>query len=230
MARQPALALHSLRALVQGHLVSHYSFAEETFNAITHGVGALASVAAGAVLITLASLYGDAWQITSAAIFVATLILLYSASTLYHAIPHETAKKRLKIFDHCAIYLLIAGTYTPFTLVSLRDDWGWLLFGLIWTLAISGVVFKLFFTGRFKLLSTLLYIGMGWLAVVAAKPLLEALSSATLNWLVAGGLAYTVGCVFYLSKRLPFSHGIWHLFVLTGSVCHFAAVLLTVTA
>ena len=207
-----------------------YSVGEEIAHALTHGVGAVASIVGLVVMLIWAVHYGDAWHIVAASIYGGSLILLYLASTFYHAFPWPRIKYWFQQADHAAIYLLIAGTYTPFTLVSLRDDWGWLLFGLIWTLAISGVVFKLFFTGRFKLLSTLLYIGMGWLAVVAAKPLLEALSSATLNWLVAGGLAYTLGCVFYLSKRLPFSHGIWHLFVLTGSVCHFAAVLLTVTA
>jgi hemolysin III len=201
------------------------SFAEELANTITHGVGAVVSVAAGAVLITLAALTGDAWLIVGTSVFTASLVLLYTASTLYHAIPHPTAKSRLKVFDHCAIYVLIAGTYTPFLLGSLRGGWGWSLFGVIWGLALAGVVFKLFFTGRFNRLSTLIYIGMGWLVVIAARPLVMALDPSALVWLFAGGLAYTAGTAFYLSRSIPFAHAIWHGFVLAGSVCHFAAVL-----
>ncbi len=207
--------------------MSHHR--EEIVNAITHGLGAVASIGAGAVLMTLAAISGDVWQIVSGAIFVFALILLYSASTLYHAIPFEGLKQKLKVLDHCAIYLLIAGTYTPFALVSLRADWGWPLFAVVWTLALSGVVFKLFYTGRFKKLSTLMYIGMGWVALIIAKPLVAALSDTVLLWLLAGGVAYTVGCIFYLSKRMPYAHSIWHLFVLAGSTCHFAAVLGVVT-
>jgi hemolysin III len=133
-------------------------------------------------------------------------------------------KGRLKVFDHCAIFLLIAGTYTPFTLVGLREDGGWWLFTAIWSLAVAGVVFKLFFTGRFKGVSTLIYIGMGWMAVLAIKPFLRQIPPDTLAWLLAGGLAYTLGTVFYMSKRIPFAHAIWHGFVLLGSACHFVAV------
>ena len=138
-------------------------------------------------------------------------------------------KGRLKVFDHCAIFLLIAGTYTPFTLVGLREDGGWWLFAATWTLAVAGVVFKLFFTGRFKGVSTLIYIGMGWMAVIAIKPFLRQIPPETLAWLLGGGLAYTLGTVFYMSKRIPFAHAIWHGFVLLGSACHFVAVTHQVT-
>jgi hemolysin III len=196
----------------------------ERANALTHGAGVLASLAGGAVLIVFASLYGDVWKIVSSAVFVATLVLLYSASTLYHAAGQPRLKERLKIFDHSAIYLLIAGTYTPFTLVALRGGWGWSLFGVVWGLAVAGVVFKLFFTGRFPRLSTGIYIAMGWMIVVAVVPMLDRLSGATLAWLVAGGLTYTAGTVFYHNRR-PYAHAVWHLFVLGGSICHFAAVM-----
>ncbi len=201
------------------------SLREEVANALTHGLGATAALAGGAVLITLAALFGDGWQLAGAIVFGVCLLLLYLASTLYHAIQHPVAKARLKVFDHCAIYLLIAGTYTPFTLIGLRGPWGWGLFAAIWTLALAGVVFKLFYTGRFKLLSTIIYIAMGWLVIVAIKPLLGALDGWTLGWLLAGGLFYTLGTVFYHRPNLPYSHAIWHLFVIGGSVCHYVAVM-----
>jgi hemolysin III len=198
---------------------------EELANALTHGAGLVASAAGAAVLIVLAALHGDAWKIVGSAVFSATLVLLYTASTLYHAARTPKARARLQVFDHCAIYLLIAGTYTPFTLVGLRGGWGWSLFGVIWGLAVAGVVFKLFFTGRFPRLSTAIYLAMGWLVIVAAVPMTTRFSPATLAWLVAGGLAYTAGTAFYVSRRIPYAHAIWHLFVLAGSVCHFAAVV-----
>ena len=203
---------------------SHGSVREEIANALTHGLGATAALAGGAVLITLAALYGDTWQLAGAIVFGISLLLLYVASTLYHSIQHPIAKARLKVFDHCAIYLLIAGTYTPFTLV-LRGPWGWGLFIAIWVLAFAGIVFKLFYTGRFKLLSTAIYIAMGWLVIVAIKPLIGALDAWTLGWLLAGGLSYTLGTVFYHRPSLPYSHAIWHMFVVGGSVCHYVAVM-----
>ena len=202
-----------------------YPVAEEVANAVTHGLGAVLSVGAGAVLITLAATNGDVWTVVGASIFVGALVLLYTASTLYHAIPHAVAKARLQTFDHCAIYVLIAGTYTPFLLGGMRGGWGWVLFAAIWGLAAGGVVFKLFFTGRFNLVSTLVYLAMGWLIVLAAGPMRSSLPGETIAWLVGGGLAYTAGTAFYLNTRLRFAHAIWHLFVLAGSVCHFAAVL-----
>lgn len=197
---------------------------EELANALTHGLGAVIALGAGAVLITLTAQSGDGWQLTSAVVFSISLLMLYLASTLYHAIPHPVAKARLKVFDHCAIYLLIAGTYTPFTLVALRGTWGWSLFAAVWTLAAIGIVFKLFYTGRFKRASTLVYVLMGWIGIVAIGPLLRALDDATLWWLLAGGLAYTLGTAFYL-RSSAFSHAVWHLFCIAGSVCHYAAVL-----
>ncbi|MBN8261129.1 MAG: hemolysin III family protein [Xanthomonadales bacterium] len=198
---------------------------EELANALTHGVGAAAALAGGAVLITLAALRGDGWVLAASIVFGVAMLLLYTASTLYHAVSHPVAKGRLKVFDHCAIYLLIAGTYTPFTLVGLRGPTGWWLFGAIWSLALAGVVFKLFYTGRFRRLSTFIYIAMGWLVVVAAKPMFRALDGPTLAWLLAGGIAYTAGTAFYLRPHARWSHAIWHLFVILGSLCHYVAVV-----
>jgi hemolysin III len=198
---------------------------EELFNALTHGLGATAALAGGAVLITLAALFGDGWQLTASIVFGITLLLLYVASTLYHAIQHPVVKGRLKVFDHCAIYLLIAGTYTPFTLIGLRGPVGWTLFGVIWALAVFGVIFKLFYTGRFELLSTLVYIAMGWLIIVAAKPAMAALDAWTFGWLLAGGVFYTLGTFFYHRPSMRYSHAVWHMFVIGGSVCHYIAVM-----
>lgn len=198
---------------------------EEIANVLTHGAGALASAAGAAVLLTVAALQGDARKVVSSAVFGATLVLLYAASTLYHAARTPRVKARLKVLDHCAIYLLIAGSYTPFALVGLRGGWGWSLFGVAWGLAAAGTVFKLFFTGRFPRVSTATYVGMGWLVVVAIVPMVQRLPAATLAWLVAGGVTYTAGTVFYHSRRIPYAHAIWHLFVVGGSACHFAAVL-----
>jgi len=202
-----------------------HSLREEFANALTHGLGVVAALCGSSVLITLAAMRGDVWQLGSAVIYGITLVLLYAASTLYHAVPHAAAKARLKVFDHCAIYLLIAGTYTPITLISLRESWGWWMFGTIWTLAMLGVIFKLFFTGRFKLVSTLIYVGMGWLVIVAIKPILTYVDSWTLGWLFAGGLFYTGGTWFYMHQRLRYAHAIWHVFVLLGSLSHYVAVM-----
>ena len=198
---------------------------DEIASALTHGLGAVLALAGGAVLITLAAIHGDGWQLAGAIVFGVALLLLYVASTLYHAIQHPVAKGRLKVFDHCAIYVLIAGTYTPFTLIGLRGSWGWGLFAAIWTLALAGVVFKLFYTGRFKRLSTAIYIAMGWLVLVAIKPLLVSLDAWTLAWLFGGGVFYTLGTYFYMRESIPYAHAIWHLFCIAGSVCHYIAVL-----
>lgn len=206
-----------------------FAVREEIANAITHGLGVLLAVGGGAVLLTLAAIHATAWHVLGAAVFVGSLVLLYTASTLYHAIPFERARRRLQTFDHCAIYVLIAGTYTPFLLTDLRGPLGWSLLATIWMLAIGGVVFKLFFTGRWRGLSTAFYVGMGWLAAVAFQPMREALPPAALLWIVAGGVAYTAGTIFYLSRR-RYAHTVWHGFVLAGSVCHFAAVLVVVMA
>lgn len=199
---------------------------EEIANALTHGMGALLSIGAGAVLITLAAIKGDPWTIFSASVYVASLVLLFSASTLYHAISPSTIKDRLHVLDHCAIFLLIAGTYTPFMLVGLRDSaWGWSLFAIIWSLAVIGIVFKLFFTGKFRRTSTLIYVLMGWIAIVAVVPMTRALPAATLLLILFGGIAYTAGTYFYLSKRIAYAHAIWHLFVVAGATLHFIAVI-----
>ena len=218
----PTSNFRALRAWRRGdHL---HQIRDEIANALTHGLGAAAALAGGAVLITLAAIHGDGWQLAGAIVFGITLLLLYTASTLYHAIQHPIAKGRLKVFDHCAIYLLIAGTYTPFTLIGLRGPWGWGLFAAIWTIALAGVVFKLFHTGRVPRLSTALYVAMGWLVVVAIKPMLASIDAWTLGWLLAGGVFYTLGTYFYHRESIPYAHAIWHLFVIAGSVCHFVAV------
>jgi hemolysin III len=198
---------------------------EELANVLTHGLGALAALVGGGILVTLAALRGDGRQLAAAIVFAICLFLLYLASTLYHASRDELTRARLKVFDHCAIYLLIAGTYTPFTLIGLRGELGRNMFIAIWALAFAGIVFKLFFTGRFKLVSTLIYVAMGWLALVAIKPVMAALDAWTFGWMLAGGLAYTLGTVFYHQPRLRYSHAIWHLFVVAGSICHYVAVL-----
>jgi len=198
---------------------------EETINALTHGLGALLSLAGLAVLVTMAALHGDAWHIVSCSIYGATLVLLFSSSTLYHSFRSQRVKYVFRIIDHASIYLLIAGTYTPFVLVNLRGRWGWSLFGVIWGLALAGIVFQVFFVDRFRLAQTLIYLAMGWLVVVAVKPLFTYVPRPGLLWLLAGGLCYTVGALFYLWKKLPYHHAVWHLFVLGGSVCHYFAIL-----
>lgn len=200
-----------------------YTAREELANSVTHGLGVVLGVA-GLVLLVVVAQHGDAWQIVSTAIFGTPLVLLYSVSTLYHSLRGERLRQVLKKFDHAAIFLLIAGTYTPFLLVTLCGPWGWSLFGVIWGLAAAGVTLKFWLAGRFRLGSTLLYIAMGWLVMVAIKPLVSALPVGGLKLLVAGGLCYTGGSAFYLWKRLPYHHAIWHLCVLGGSACHWAAV------
>jgi hemolysin III len=196
---------------------------EEIANSITHGVGAVLSIAGLVTLIVGAALRGNAWHIVTCSIYGATLVLLYVASTLYHALPEGRAKHVFLILDHSAIYLLIAGTYTPLTLVTLRGGWGWALFGFVWGLAVLGIVFKSLFVGRLAILSTIVYILMGWCALIAIRPLLQVLPWNAFLWLLAGGLAYTLGVIFFASKY-RYAHTIWHLFVLAGSACHFVAV------
>jgi hemolysin III len=196
----------------------------ELANVVTHGLGVLASVAALVLLVIVAARGGDPWEVVGVSVFGATLILLYLASTLYHAVETPALKGRLKVFDHSAIYLLIAGTYTPFMIGVLRGGWGWSMFGVIWGLAVAGVVFKLFLTGKFPRLSTFIYVLMGWLVLIAAVPMFDLMARETLAWLVAGGVTYTAGTAFYHNNRIPQAHAIWHLFVLGGSVCHAIAV------
>ncbi|MBM7842832.1 MULTISPECIES: PAQR family membrane homeostasis protein TrhA [Herpetosiphon] len=205
---------------------SEYSAAEELANAITHGIGVALSVAGLVILLVMAINTGDPWRIASFTVYGLSLICMYLASTLYHSIRNPRAKYLLKIFDHCAIYLLIAGTYTPILLVSLQTSLAWTLFGLIWGCAFAGICFKLFFIKRFELLSTLMYVGMGWLSVMAWDDMVASLPGGAFALLVAGGLTYTAGVIFYRWEKLPYNHAIWHGFVMGGSVCHFLVMAL----
>ncbi|PYQ53903.1 MAG: hemolysin III [Acidobacteria bacterium] len=197
----------------------------ERFNSITHLVGSVLALIATAVAITLAATHADARTIAAVTIYGGMLVVLYLSSTLYHSL-RGPAKKVFHVFDHSSIYLLIAGTYTPFTLVTLRGAWGWWLFAIVWSLAIAGVLKDVFLHGRFRVISVTLYVLMGWLIVIAFAPLKRALPAAGIAWLAAGGVIYTLGIVFFaLSKRVLHMHGVWHLFVIGGSVCHYVAVL-----
>lgn len=198
---------------------------EELANSISHGIALAGSVAAIPVLVIGALREGGVASVVGASIFGATMLLLYLASTLYHALPHGRAKRLFVLLDHSAIFLLIAGTYTPFTLGVLRGSWGWTLFGLVWGLALFGILMKLRFGTRYQGLSTALYLAMGWLVVIAAKPLIASVELAGLLWLVAGGLAYTLGVIFFaLDGRVRYAHFVWHLFVMAGTASHFMAV------
>lgn len=202
-----------------------YTLGEEIAHALTHGLGVVLAIVGLTVMVARATLYGNTWHIAGAAIFGTTLVLMYAASTLYHSIPLPRAKRVLRIIDHSTIYFLIAGTYTPFTLVTLHGVWGWSLFGVTWGLALGGVVFKIFATGRFEKLSLAIYLAMGWCIVVAIKPLWRSLEPGGLVLMALGGLAYTGGVAFYVWERLRYHHAIWHAFVLTGSVLQYFAVL-----
>jgi len=210
------------------HVSTRRLSAEELANSLTHGVGLVLSVAGFIVLVVLAAMRGSAWRIVSCAVYGSTLICLYTASTLYHGIRSRRLKRVLKICDHSAIYLLIAGTYTPFLLVNLRGSWGWSLFAVIWGLAMAGILLKVWFVEHFSILSTAVYVVMGWLALLAVKPMLLRIPHSGILWLLAGGVLYTVGVVFYAWKKVPYNHAIWHGFVLAGSTCHYFAVLCSV--
>jgi hemolysin III len=202
------------------------SLGEEIANAITHGAGLVASLIALPVLIWSASQSHDGARIAGVTIFGVTLCLLYTASTLYHSFPPGRTKRVFRVLDHGAIYLLIAGTYTPFALGALRGPWGWSLLAIAWTLAVAGVLLKATVGFKYERLSTVIYVAMGWMAIVAIKPMLQHVPRAGLVWLVAGGLCYTGGVVFYATdRRLWYGHAVWHLFVAAGSLCHFFAVL-----
>ncbi len=205
-----------------------YTKKEEIANAITHGIGAILSAAALVLLIVFASIHGTAWHVVSFSIFGSTMFLLYLSSTLVHSAPEGKWKDLFEIFDHTSIYLFIAGTYTPFTLTIVKGPLGWSLFGIVWGIALVGTVFKAFFTKRFVILSTIFYIAMGWIIVIAWKPLIAGLPTGGLVLLVTGGLAYTLGTIFYVWRGFPYHHMVWHLFVLAGSILHFFAVLLYV--
>jgi hemolysin III len=197
----------------------------ETANSITHGLGALLSVLALVLLVTPGALRGSAVRVVSGAVFGASLVLLYCISTIYHALTNLRAKRVFQILDHSAIYVLIAGTYTPFCLISLRGGWGWSMFGVIWGLAVLGIIFKGVFGDRYEVLSTVVYLGMSWLIVVAALPLYRCVPGGGLAWLAGGGAFYTLGVGFFAWRRMRFHHAVWHLFVLGGSLCHVMAVL-----
>ena len=205
-------------------LPKFYTAAEERLNVLTHGLGLVLSVVGLILLVVRAATYGSAVHIVSFAIFGASLVILYGASTIYHSTNKPTLRTHLRAVDHAAIYVLIAGSYTPFTLTVFPDKIGWVIFGAVWSMAAVGITLKIFFTGRLDLLSTLMYIFMGWMIVFAIKPLIAALSDQGLFWLFAGGVAYTLGAVSYSIKKIPYGHAIFHVLVLAGSACHFIAV------
>jgi len=202
-----------------------YTLKEEIFSSISHGFGALLSIAALVVLVAFASLKGDVWRIVSFSIYGFTLFFLYLSSTLYHSIVYEKAKKVFRVFDHAAIYLLIAGSYTPISLIAMRGTWGWIIFSVVWSLALLGIILNIVSLEKTRIYSTILYVLMGWMIIVAAKPMLSMIPQGLFTWLLVGGLIYTFGIVFYAWKRIPFNHGIWHLFVLGGSIVHYLGFL-----
>lgn len=205
-------------------LLKTYSPREEKWNVMSHAAGLGLSVIGLLLLILKALQLGDGFHLISFVIFGASMVLLYAASTFYHNAKQERLRFRLKILDHASIYVLIAGTYTPFTLVTLEGTTGWILFGVVWSLAFLGVILKLFFTGRFTTLSTIMYVLMGWVMIFAIQPLMENLSAAGLYWLLAGGISYTIGAVIFSIHRIRYNHAIFHLFVLIGTFCHFVAI------
>lgn len=204
---------------------SRFSQEEEIANAILHGIGLGLAIAALVILVILANLSATAKYTISYSIYGTTLIILYLSSTLYHSFKPGKVKKIFRIFDHSAIYLLIAGTYTPVTLIVLEGRLGWGIFAAVWSIAIIGIILKVFLIGKFKILSTLLYIAMGWLIIIAINPLLQNMNRTSIIFLVSGGLLYTIGTIFYAWKSVKYSHAVWHLFVLAGSICHFFTML-----
>lgn len=202
-----------------------YSKKEEIANAITHGAGIALSIAALVLLVVFSAIYGDAWKVTASAVYGASMIILYTASTLYHSFSKTKAAGKLNMFDHISIYYLIAGTYTPFVLVNMRGGWGWSIFGVIWACAITGTILKLIYGNRFRKISTILYLCMGWMIVIAFYPFIKNVETGGLILTLLGGLSYSIGVIFYKWKKLPFNHAVWHLFVLAGSILHFFAIL-----
>jgi hemolysin III len=211
--------------MTESQTIEQYSWLEEIFNSITHAIGALFSIAGLVLLIVFSSIYGNSSHVISCTIFGLTLVLLYTASTLYHSFRKPNLKHVFKILDHSCIYILIAGTYTPFLIITIKGVVGWSMLALVWSLTVIGVLFKVFLIHRFNIISTIAYILMGWLVIFAMKPLFQTLQGGGLALLICGGLAYTLGTIFYSWDKLPFNHAIWHLFVLAGSVCHFCAVI-----
>ncbi len=202
-----------------------YTKAEEIMNALTHGIGIALSIAGLVILVVFAAIYGDAWKVTASAIYGASMIVLYTASTLYHSFSKTKAASALNMFDHISIYYLIAGSYTPFMLVNLRGAWGWTIFGIIWACAITGTVLKIIYGHNFRKISTIIYLAMGWMILIAFYPFVKNVELGGILLLAAGGLAYSLGVIFYKWKSLPFNHAIWHLFVLAGTILQFFSVL-----
>ena len=202
----------------------YYSPKEEKLNIISHGIGWFLSIIALILLVLRAKRLGEEVHLISFIIFGSSMVLLYGASTLYHSAKTNSLRRRLNIFDHASIYILIAGTYTPFALISLEGFVGWTIFWIIWGLAFIGVILKLFYTGRDQVVSTILYVAMGWIIIFALNPLIENLSTPGLWWLFAGGISYTMGAVLFMLKKIPFNHAIFHIFVLLGTFCHFISI------
>lgn len=202
-----------------------FTVGEEIANSLTHGVGVLLSVVGVVILVTFAVLRGNVWHIVSFSIFGITLILLYMASTLYHGTSEPAAKMRFKKLDHCAIFLLIAGSYTPFMLISLRGAWGWSLLAVIWFLAFSGITLKFVSMPKFQKISLAIYLFMGWLCVIAFEELLQRVPPLSLTLMILGGLSYTFGVIFYVWRKLPYGHAVWHIFVMSGSALHYFSIL-----
>lgn len=202
-----------------------YTTGEEIANAITHGIGALLAIAALVLLVVFSALKGNAWHVVSYTIFGSTLVIMYTESTIYHSLTNKRAKRVFRIFDHASIYLLIAGTYTPYTLTVLRGTLGWVIFGVIWGLTLVGIVIKSLWIGKYDKISTLMYVLMGWMVVISIKSLYIQLPHISFIMLVLGGVLYTLGAVLYLFDKIPYNHAVWHLFVIAGSTCHFFSVL-----
>lgn len=206
-------------------ILPKYTKNEEIMNAVTHGIGAGLSIAGLVVLVVFASMHGDVWKIVASAIYGASMIVLYTASTLYHSFSKTKAASKLNMFDHISIYYLIAGSYTPFMLVNLRGGWGWSIFGVVWACAIAGTVLKIIYSNKLRKVSTIIYLAMGWIIIIAIYPFVKNVETGGIILVVLGGLSYTIGVIFYKWKSLPFNHAIWHLFVLAGTVLQFFAVL-----
>jgi hemolysin III len=202
-----------------------YTVLEEILHSSTHGLGVVLSIFGLSWMLYLSIAVGDPWRIAASAIYGATLITLFLASTVYHAMYASRHREIFKLLDHCAIYLLIAGTYTPFLLVAMRSNTGWWLFGTIWALATAGILKKLWFRHRFPKVALASYLAMGWLAVIAAPQMAAAIGPNGMAWLIAGGLCYSVGAIFYVMNRMPFNHTVWHVFVLGGGICHFLSIV-----
>lgn len=209
-------------------ITKRYTLGEEIFNSVSHGTGGLLAIAGTAVLIVLAAIYSDAWGVVSSAIYGASMIILYTMSTLYHAITNPKAKKFFRIMDHNTIFLLIAGTYTPITLVPLRGATGWVMFGIVWGVVVLGIVLNSIDLEKFSKPSLICYIAMGWVIVFAVKPMLEAVTKTSLIFLLVGGIFYMVGVIFYVIKKIKYFHSIWHLFTIAGTVFHYFAILLMI--